>query len=340
MRITKFWLTGVAILMMSFAAVGCGGGSAQDGASGGGQVDSLLIGTAGEGGTNYFVGQGIAAVIENNTDLSATSQRTAGGTENARRITSGDMDVGIVAPADVESTLEDGTVDPSEVRILMSGHATAIHVAVREDSDYESMDELFAEGRRIGVGEPGSAVQPLASDVLALYDLTFEDIAAQELAQDQQATALQNSTIAGAVLGGGVPLSAASQVGTEVGVRILPFTDEALEEYQELQPGNFRYVIPGGTYEGTPDDVQTSAFPSTLLVSADLPDDVVYEVAKTIHENTGGIEDVHPAGAEWTTENAFRATDYYTDEDRAGLEFHPGAVRWYEEQGVWSEEYE
>jgi TRAP-type uncharacterized transport system substrate-binding protein len=30
--------------------------------------------------------------------------------------------------------------------------------------------------------------------------------------------------------------------------------------------------------------------------------------------------------------------DYYTGE--LGLQFHPGAVNWYEEQGVWSEEYE
>lgn len=340
MELVKLWLRGALLLALSFSVIACGGADNQNGGSEE-QVDSLLIGTAGEGGSYYYIGQGVASVIEENMEISATAQRTGGGTENARRMSSGDMDVGFAAPADIERTVEDGTLDTSSVKVLMSGHATVMHIAVRADSDYESLGDLLTEeGTRFAVGEPGSAIQPIAIDLLSVYDLTLDDIAEQELAQAQAATALQNGTVAGAALGGGIPLAAASEVATQVGVRILPLPDEEFERLKEVQPGYIRSEIPGGVYEGTPDSVQTFAFPTVVLVSADLPNDRVAELTRTIIENNDAIEDVNPAGAEYNLDNAFRGADYYTDEDGLGLDFHPGAARYYEEEGVWSEEYE
>jgi uncharacterized protein len=305
---------------------------------GGGEGGDLVIGTAGEGGTYFYVGQGMASVIEEYTDLTATSQGTAGGTENARRISSGDMDIGLASPDDIERTIEDGTVDPANLRVLMSGHPTVTHIAVREDSEYRSLEDLLTEGQSLGVGEPGSNIQYEASNVLEVYGLTVDDVEGAPLSQSEQATALQNGEIEGAFLGGGVPLAAASEVATNVGVRILPIPDEVLGRYLERNPDEFAYVIPGGTYEGTPDDVQTTAYATIVLVRADLPDDEAYEVTKAIHEHPDEIAEVHPAGGEYTLDNAFIKADYYTGE--LGLQFHPGAVNWYEEQGVWSEEYE
>lgn len=297
-----------------------------------------MIGTAGEGGTYFYIGQGMASVIEENTDLAATSQGTAGGTENVRRISGGDMDIGIAAPDDIQRTIEDGTADPSKFEVLMSGHATVTHIAVRADSEFQSLEDLLTQGRKLGVGEPGSNVQNEASDMLEVYGLSLEDVEGAPLSQAEQATALQDGEIEGAFLGGGVPLTAASEVGTNVGVRILPVPDDALERLLQRNPDEFRYVIPGGTYDGTPEDVQTSAYPSVILAKADLPDDVAYEVTKTLLEHADGIERVNPAGAEYTMDNAFREMDYVTGE--LDVKFHPGAVRFYEEQGVWDEKYE
>lgn len=334
-RVASAALTfGLAVAALGCAlAPGSGGGG---GGEGGGQ--NLLIGTAGEGGTYFYVGQGMAAVIKEHTDLAATSQGTAGGTENVRRISSGDMDIGITAPDDVQRTIDDGTADPSKLRVLMSGHATVTHIAVRADSEFESLEDLLTKGRRLGVGEPGSNVQNEASGVLEVYGLSLEDVKGAPLAQSEQARALQDGEIEGAFLGGGIPLAAASEIGTNVGVRILPIPDDKLQAYLESNPAEFRSVIPGGTYEGTPEDVQSVAYASPILTKADLSDDAAYEVTKTFFEHADGIERVHPAGAEYTLENAFRGADFYTGE--LGLQFHPGAIRYYKEQGVWPEKYE
>lgn len=297
-----------------------------------------MIGTAGEGGTNFYVGQGFASAIRKNTDLAATSQGTAGGTENTRRISSGDMDIGITAPADIKKTVGDDTADPSKLRLLMSGHATVTHVTVRADSEFESLEDLFVKGRRLGIGEPGSNVQNLSRDLLDVYGLTFDDIEGAPLAQSELAIALQDGEIAGAFLGGGIPLAAASEVAQSVGARVLPIPDDALAEFQKLEPEQFRYVIPGGTYKGTPEDVPSAAYANAILVSADLPEDTVYKITKAILEHPDDIERVHPAGAEYTIDNAFKKADYVTDD--LGVKFHPGAIKYYKEQGVSSEKYE
>lgn len=328
-------------LAAGLAVAGCAPGGGDDGGGdgdGGGGGGDLLIGTAGEGGTYFYVGQGMAAVIEANTDLAATSQGTAGGTENTRRLSTGDMDMGLLSSDDLERTFDDDTADPNNLRVLMSGHPTVMHVAVRADSPYQALADLIQPGTRLGVGEPGSNVQNQAADVLGLYDLTLDDVEGAELSQSEQATALQDGEIEGAFLGGGLPLASASEIDANVGARILSIPPDKLAQYLEENPADFETTIPAGTYSGTTSDVATPAYPSLLVVNADMSDDVAYEITKTLLEHADEVAKVHPAGAEYTLENAFRGAEYYTGD--LGVKFHPGAQKYYEEEGVWSDKYE
>lgn len=333
-KINRFWwISAALVLALVLSASGCGG--SPSGSSN--EVKSILIGTAGQGGTYYFVGQGIANVISKNTDIKASAQATAGGIENARRLATGDMDAALLRTVDLRATFEDGSVKRSDLRAVASGHANVVHVVVRADSKIKTMDQLFVKGARIGTGEPGSAIQGDAKDLLAVYGLTLKDIKEAPLSQSEQAKALQDGEIDGAILPAGVPISSVSEVATNVGARILPTTDEFLDEMRQYQPDLFPFEIPAGTYSGIDKPVKTFAVPVIFAVRADLPDDTVYEIVKAIQQNTKGIARVHPSGAEWTTENAFRGADYFNNE--LGLKFHPGAIKWYKQQDVWTGKY-
>jgi uncharacterized protein len=328
------WLIAVGAVL-AFGLTGCGGGGG-DGSSE--QVDTVLFGTAGEGGAYYFVGQGMANAINNNTDIQATAQSTAGGTENARLVASGEMDFGLLRTVDLELTIGDGTVDVSNLKAVASGHANVTHPTVRADSGIETMEQLFAPGMSIGSGEPGSALQIDTEDLLAAHGRTLDDIDAAPLEQSEQASALQDNRIDGGVLGSGIPNPSVSEVAASVGARILPATDEFLERMRVEQPDLFPFEIPAGTYDGINEPVPAFATPVILVVRSDMPDDTMYELVKIIHENTEAIERVHAAGAEYTIDNAFRGADFYVND--LGLEFHPGAISWYEEQEVGDESLE
>ena len=78
-------------------------------------------------------------------------------------------------------------------------------------------------------------------------------------------------------------------------------------------------------YAGTDEDSQTFGVKATFVTSADVPDDVVYEVVKAVFENFDRFKGLHPAFANLTEEEMISA----------GLSapLHPGAEQYYKERG-------
>jgi len=60
--------------------------------------------------------------------------------------------------------------------------------------------------------------------------------------------------------------------------------------------------------------------------SRDVDEELVYRLTKTIYENRAKVVEKHPAGRAINPKNVIRNT---------GTEFHPGAIRFYEEIGIW-----
>ena len=66
-----------------------------------------------------------------------------------------------------------------------------------------------------------------------------------------------------------------------------------------------------------------------LITSADQSEDLIYELTKTIYENRDKVIEKHAAGRAINPGNVVRDT---------GTQFHPGAVRFYREIGIWPEQ--
>ena len=63
-----------------------------------------------------------------------------------------------------------------------------------------------------------------------------------------------------------------------------------------------------------------------LITSADQDEELVYQVTKTIWENRASVVERAAAGRAINEANVVRNT---------GTDFHPGAIRFYEEIGIW-----
>ena len=86
-------------------------------------------------------------------------------------------------------------------------------------------------------------------------------------------------------------------------------------------------MIPAGTYRGIDEDFSSLDVGSMqFITSADMDDDVVYAVTKALYENREDVVARHAAGRAINANNVVRDT---------GTEFHPGAIRFYEEIGIW-----
>ena len=125
----------------------------------------------------------------------------------------------------------------------------------------------------------------------------------------------------------GVPASAVTRAYANMGddITTLNFTEEQLasvnSDFELWTP----YTIPVGTYPNQDEVIETIAQPNILAVRADVTEEDVYQITKTIYANLPFLNNIHPATKAMALEKAI-----------AGLPMplHPGAVRFYQEQGL------
>jgi len=106
---------------------------------------------------------------------------------------------------------------------------------------------------------------------------------------------------------------------------LLEFTDKQLERANNGLTLWTPYTIPANTYPGQTKDVNTIAQPNFLAVRDDIPEEDVYQLTKTIYENLPFLNSIHKATKAMSLQKAI-----------AGLPvpLHPGAARFYREQGI------
>ena len=106
---------------------------------------------------------------------------------------------------------------------------------------------------------------------------------------------------------------------------LLGFTPEQIATADSDRGLWTEYVIPGGTYPGLDKDVTTIAQPNFLATHADIPEEDVYLITKTMYDNLAFLQAIHPATKAMALEKAI-----------AGLPvpLHPGAARFYKEMGL------
>jgi TRAP transporter TAXI family solute receptor len=141
------------------------------------------------------------------------------------------------------------------------------------------------------------------------------------------ADAVQNGKAAGMGTPAGVPVGAVTQLFSSAGdkVKLLAFTDEQIAKADGGKDLWTAYKIPAETYPGQTEEIQTIAQPNFLATHADLPEDDVYQITKTIFENLAFLNAIHPATKAMALDQAI-----------AGLPvpLHPGAAKYYKEQGI------
>jgi TRAP transporter TAXI family solute receptor len=107
-------------------------------------------------------------------------------------------------------------------------------------------------------------------------------------------------------------------------IRLLPLTGPAVEKMRQadhlLEPSH----IAGGTYLGIDGDTPTIAVGLTFVVSASLPDDLVYGITRSLWqpETQQLLTDARRGGQPITPAGAV---------DGLGVPLHPGAARYYAE---------
>tara|TARA_R110002049_G_scaffold10423_10_gene51272 strand:- start:510 stop:1469 length:960 start_codon:yes stop_codon:yes gene_type:complete len=302
------------------------------GTAGVAQEQFITIGTGGQTGVYFVVGQSICRLVNRGTadhNLKCTAPSTGGSIANINAIKAGDMDMG-VAQSDWQFHAYNGTSKFEEdgafenLRAVFSVHGEPFTVIARADAGITSFDDL--KGKRVNVGNPGSGQLATMEVVLDAKGWTMDDFAlASELKPAEQAAALGDNKVDAIVYTVGHPNGSIQEAVSTVDAVMVPVEGPEIDALIADNPFYAAAQIPGGMYEGSPEDTPTFGVKATFVTSADVDDEVVYQVVKAVFDNFDRFKRLHPAFENLTEEEMISG----------GLSapLHDGAVRYYKERG-------
>ncbi len=313
------------VLVLSLFLAACGGGD--NGSSGeGGSEDPKFLSmlTGGTSGTYYPLGGAMAKIIGEKTDISTDAVSSNASADNVIALSEGDAELAFVQ-TDVMANAVEGTnafegkaVD--NVLALGSLYPETIQIVTKADSGISSVEDL--KGKTVSVGAPGSGTYINAQQILEVHGMSMDDINAQNLDFGESTGGIQDGNIDAAFITSGTPTGAVEGLSASTSVSIVPIAQDKIDELVEKYPYYAADTIEAGTYN-MENEVTTVAVLAMLAVSKDLSEDLVYEITKAIYENTGEI--AHAKGEFITIETAV---------DGIGIDFHPGAEKYFKEQGL------
>ena len=291
----------------------------------------ITIGTGGQTGVYYVVGQSICRLVNRGTaehNLRCTAPSTGGSIANINAIKQGDMDMG-VAQSDWQFHAYNGSSqfegDPyDKLRAVFSVHSEPFTVLARADAGVTDFADL--RGKRVNVGNPGSGQRATMDVVLDALGWTMDDFGmTSELQPTEQAAALGDNNVDAIVYTVGHPNGSIQEATSTVQSRLVNLTGPEIDALIAENPYYARATIPGGMYANNDEDTTTFGVKATFVTSSDVADDIVYEVVSAVFENFDRFKGLHPAFANLTEE------EMIADGNSAPL--HPGAEMYYRERG-------
>jgi uncharacterized protein len=303
------------------------------------ETRQYILATATTGGTYYPVGVALATLtkvkLEPTEGIAMSAISSAGSGENVKLLRENQAQFAILQAlfgawaAEGTGMLEAEGPQP-HLRSISMLWQNVEHFVVTNDMAKTGSIEDLAEfnGAPFSIGARNSGTEGSGRTILEGLGIDpDEEFEVAYMGYTPTAEALQNGTVKGANLPGGVPVSAVAQAFASMSgdLAILSFSDEQITQANSAFDVWPPYEIPAGTYPGQDEPVQTIAQPNFLAVRDDIPEEDVYLITKTMYENLPFLQNIHAATKDMALDKAIEGLP---------LPLHPGAVRFYEEQGM------
>ena len=338
MKKTATTLGLVAVLLFAVVMAGCtssgGGGTSTSSTSSAAESYTLTIYTGGTSGVYYPLGSAYANILnqysakEAGIKINAKAVTSGASVSNAKAIGDGDAQAAIMQN-DVAYYAYHGVVldafkgkPVKKLRGIAALYPETIQFVVRADSNIKTLQDL--KGKKVAVGAAGSGTAVAAQQILEAAGV-WDSVQKVYVKFSEAAQQLKLGQIDAAVIVSGAPTPAIEQIAVQTPVRVLPIGSDI---YQKLKEKGYVFYVtqklPKSTYKGMTADTPTLAVKSLLVVSADVPDNVVYAMTMLLFKHVETLRQVHAKAKYISFETALNGMS---------IPLHPGAIKYYEEKG-------
>ena len=295
-------------------------------------VSIARMGTSSAGSTYYVIANGLGELVHKHANINMTVEPIGGSYANVFTMVADKIDYAVTN----SGAAYDGfnAVAPftrrANIGLIAQGQISLRFILVRRDSNIKTLQDLNGKiliGERPALPEMGAMSAALIK-AAGLTDLRI--VSTKDTKESLRHIA--SGTVDGIIIPGGLRLPAVVQMFRDGLVDPVYLDPETVSRMKaELPAYMFTQTVPAGHFEGQLNDMTVFGLGTYLIASLDTPEEQVYQVARTLFENLREFSSLHSEAKQWTIENTLSDPK---------IPFHPGAVRYFGENNLWSPELE
>jgi TRAP transporter TAXI family solute receptor len=286
---------------------------------------ALNMGTAAPGGTYAIYGPAWGQIVQEATGVNISYRTTQGPNQNIILVNRKEVELGMVTMG-VALQAWNGQGEWTQgnrfrdIRALFPMYDTPFHgIALRRSG---ITDHSQLNGRSVGVGPRGGTPGTYYPMILRTLGVTPSAIrygSASDLIGQ-----VSDGLLDAFLFASGVPIPAFTELETTNQVTIFGFTPAQMETIVQAIPELSKGTIPRGTYRSQAEDLNILGVYNFAIGHKSLPEDFVFELTKAVMTQNARLVQATAAAKETVPENWSKNTI---------LPFHPGAARWFRENG-------
>lgn len=285
---------------------------------------SVTIGSASIGGVYFVAAGGYAKMISDKMGLPATNRVTGGPVQNVQLVQTKEIELGMTTTGPLYEALngigEFKGRRLDAVRVAFPMYTSFAHWMVDGNSPIRSVADL--SGRVVSLGPRGGSAEFVGERVIQIFGVKPRRVVFLGFADG--ASGIRDGAVDANFGVIGLPVPAWVEASINRPMRFFGFTRDQVETLTERFPYLARAAIRAGVYRGQDQVIPTIQMWNAAVVHKDMPEDFVYELVKTTFANRDFLATVHPTANETLPVNVFYVK----------LPLHPGAVRYFREQGT------
>lgn len=196
-------------------------------------------------------------------------------------------------------------------------------LVVNADAGINTLKDL--KGKGFATQVKGNTGELIARHVLRVSGFTYNDVKASFTnSYTDSVEQMKDNRMHAFALGTGIPASSLMDLASSRDMKLLDMAD-IYEPMRKINPAYKLVTIPKGTYPKQDKDVQVIGYYTHVIVACSLPEDTIYKMTAAILPRKDSMAAI------------YKELDKLTPQIMAqdiGVPFHPGAAKWYKEQGI------
>ncbi|WP_079474044.1 TAXI family TRAP transporter solute-binding subunit [Marinococcus halophilus] len=291
-----------------------------------------------QSGSMYPIGASIGEFISGEFEGAKTSVKAGGALSNLELVESNEAQMGH-SSSGLSYAATEG-IEPfdnelSNITSVAKVFESVFQIAVLEDADIDSLEEVKKEKYplELSVGPQGTENELLTRRVLEEYGITYEDIEEwggriEHVDMSDASSLMRDGHIDAVTSLAGFPSAPIEEMNSSRELKFFDLSEKVISNLEDKY-GYQGMELPAESYKNQEEAEATVGGGVVIIANKDMPEEAVYEVTKWMNSeegmNTlGNIND--------------GVKEFLSDPEKAseglGAPLHPGAERFYEEEGV------